>query len=348
MSPVNDDVVFFTVLAAGLVPVVAPLDPQSGNIDAGAVDDETWETLDAVLTTNLYGIPDRMDLLEARSRRHDLLLLEDACHALDSRFDGQRIGTFGEAAVYSLSKHLGLPGGILVFREAERRESLVRNAKAVLRTGLLTPTTAYTVAATLRAEGAPRRVLRRIASVLDRVAPDPRTRRGHRMPYRVEEVRRAQAAGGGLDRFDPWVRMDNLAYRTWPPRAVREASLRRLEAFDEERRRRLEGARTLRKLGCTPHTVRLPFDTALLRVPLFFQDREVVIAYLARRGIPTEYVYDPPLDVYAAGLADILPSAADARIWSRDVLPVNPLIADQVLDVLRTWPGRDVPIAETA
>src|SRR5207249_9095197 len=37
MSPVTDDVVFFTVLAAGLRPVMAPVSACDGNIDPGAV-----------------------------------------------------------------------------------------------------------------------------------------------------------------------------------------------------------------------------------------------------------------------------------------------------------------------
>jgi len=92
MSPINDDVVFFVVLAAGLVPVLGPVDPDTGNLDPTAIEDSTWTRLRAVLTTNLYGIPDRMDLLEAQCRRHDLVLVEDAAHAIDSRCDGRRIG----------------------------------------------------------------------------------------------------------------------------------------------------------------------------------------------------------------------------------------------------------------
>jgi dTDP-4-amino-4,6-dideoxygalactose transaminase len=33
MSPINDDVVLFIVLAAGLVPIIGPLDPSTGNLD---------------------------------------------------------------------------------------------------------------------------------------------------------------------------------------------------------------------------------------------------------------------------------------------------------------------------
>jgi len=133
MSPINDDVVFFVVLAAGLVPVLGPVDPDTGNLDPTAIEDSTWTRLRAVLTTNLYGIPDRMDLLEAQCRRHDLVLVEDAAHAIDSRCDGRRIGQFGVAAAYSLSKHLGVAGGVLTFSEASRRDSLARQAAKEVR-----------------------------------------------------------------------------------------------------------------------------------------------------------------------------------------------------------------------
>ncbi len=51
MSPVNDDVIFFVVLAAGLRPVQAPLNPLDASIDIDAVPDEVWGSVSAVLTT---------------------------------------------------------------------------------------------------------------------------------------------------------------------------------------------------------------------------------------------------------------------------------------------------------
>src|SRR3989442_15794664 len=66
MSPVTDDVIFFTVLAAGLRPVMAPLSPEDGNIEPSLVQDRVWTSLDGVLTTNLYGLPDRVQDLRSR------------------------------------------------------------------------------------------------------------------------------------------------------------------------------------------------------------------------------------------------------------------------------------------
>src|SRR5438876_7514811 len=66
MSPLTDDVIFFTVLAAGLKPVMAPVSAEDGNIEPGLVPEPTWASLAAVLTTNLYGLPDRVQDLQAR------------------------------------------------------------------------------------------------------------------------------------------------------------------------------------------------------------------------------------------------------------------------------------------
>jgi len=41
MSPVTVDVVFLVVLAAGLVSVLGPLDPRTGNLDPTVIDEAT-------------------------------------------------------------------------------------------------------------------------------------------------------------------------------------------------------------------------------------------------------------------------------------------------------------------
>ena len=43
-----------------------------------------------------------------------LLLIEDCAHVWDGMVDGQPAGSYGDIAFYSLSKTLGLPGGLLV------------------------------------------------------------------------------------------------------------------------------------------------------------------------------------------------------------------------------------------
>ena len=319
ISPVNCDVVFFTALAAGVVPVVGPVDPSTGNLDPDAVDDATWLSVRGVVTTNLYGIPDRMDRLVEQRRRHGLVLIEDACHAIDSHFEGRRIGTFGDAAVYSLAKHVEGVGGVVTVQDASRREALARRGAAELRN--ISP------------------VRRAMERVRDRVAPRQIERVGHRLKYEPREVTCAQQEGAGLDRFDKWLSADHGRYRTLPSRSSLRETVERLEALDEHCRLRAAGARRLRDLGYLDG-VRVPDDTALFRVPLFVAERDVFIRSCASRGLAIDYVYDPPLDLYAQPLwITALPSPPAARMWSRDVVPVNPLHADQFLELLKDSPA---------
>jgi len=347
MSPVNDDVVFFVVLAAGLVPVLGPVDPCTGNLDPTAIQDSTWSGLRAVLTTNLYGIPDRMDVLEERCRRHDLVLVEDAAHAIDSRCDGRRIGQFGVAAAYSLSKHLGVAGGVLTFSEVGRRESLARRAAKELRHRPFPVAIAHRARAFLRAVGASTRPGQWLERLRDRLVPRPQERSGYRMPYETTTVRQARHAGGGRDKFDRWVRVDNHAYRTWPLRFAQRATLQRLASFEENRRRRIAGARRLLELGLTPVGLPVPSDTALFRVPLFVRERDSVRADFARRRLALDYIYNPPLDVYAPELTEPVTASDPAEHWSRNVLPVDPLLADRFLALLERSPGLCRPVMET-
>lgn len=345
MSPLNDDVVFFVVLAAGLVPVLGPIDPGTGNLDPAAVEDSTWTNVRAVLTTNLYGIPDQMGLLEERSREHGLVLLEDAAHAIDSRYGGRRIGEFGTGAAYSFSKHVRVFGGVLTFADAGRRDSLARRVTEALRTGPLHVVAAHQARRLLTNTVAAWPALRaRLAAVRYRVRRRERLR--YRMRYDAAEVVQAQQAGGGLERFERWVRVDNHMYRTWPSRLGLRAALRRIEAFEENRDVRLEGTRKLARLGLTPAGLPLCSDTVLMKVPLLVRDRDRVRRHLTARGLRTPYIYDPPLDVYAPEVVESLAPPDVAGAWARSVLPVDPLDADRLLVLLEESPGLCQPATE--
>src|SRR5436190_10254868 len=340
VSPVNDDVVFFTVLAAGLVPVWGPLDRATGNLDPSAVDDGTWSSLKAVMTTNLYGIPDRMDLLDERCRRRGILLIEDACQALDSRFGDRRIGQISPVAAFSLSKHVDGVGGVLCFSERDRKLPLARRAESEIHRRSVTRRARDGVRLLFR-DAADRMGARRSLSALrHRIHPAEPERAGHRMPYDLAQVLRARDGGGGLDQFNRWVRVDNPNYRTEPLSREISRTLAQLTRFEDNRRRRLEGARKLLTLGFSPSSLRGVADTAVFRVPLFVRQRDQVLGHFAGQGLHLDYVYDPPLDLYAApALAERIPSSAPALAWSRDVLPVDPLRADQFLSIMKTSSG---------
>ncbi|MGP2436498.1 DegT/DnrJ/EryC1/StrS family aminotransferase [Streptomyces sp. JW3] len=212
MSPVNDDVIFFVVLAAGLRPVQAPLKPWDGSIDIDAVPAETWGGLSAVLTTNLYGNPDPAPELRRRCDALGIALFEDAAHAIGSEVGGRPVGTWGDASVFSLSKHVGAhAGGILSVADPGVRDVLEKACEELLAPRRATAELAYAIRP--YAEAAVRALrLRRAAWATLRLL-GMAEREGIRMPLRPEALARAVAGAPDLDAHDPWVRVDMHDYR---------------------------------------------------------------------------------------------------------------------------------------
>lgn len=339
MSPVDDDVVFFTVIAAGLIPVLGPVDPKTGNLDPQGVEPKVWDSLRGVLTTNLYGIPDRMDRLLEICAQRGILLIEDACQALDTTWNGRRIGGLSEISIFSLTKHLSGVGGILAFTQSDRRASLERAAREEIRVPSFAQQLGRSLRRSVREAAARTGTLGTLRASRRTLFPPAGERAGHRMPYRSEQVQKERLSGAGLDRFDPWVRVDNARYRTVVSGSEARSTLQEIEAFEENRRRRLEGAGRLLELGLTPGDIPLPPDGALFKVPLFVRDREKVLGSFREHGLDLDYIYDPPLDSYATDeLAEKISSRPEALRWSRDVLPVNPLQVDRFLELMRVVP----------
>jgi hypothetical protein len=336
MSPVNDDVILFVVLAAGLRPVQAPLSPYDGTIDVAAVDAEIWRGLAGVLTANLYGNPDPAPELRERCDLAGIPLIEDAAHAIGSEVDGRPVGAFGTAAAFSLSKHVGAKGGgILAFDGGPgTREELLRARDELLEpprpsSELAHLTRPYAEAA-VRALG-----LRRAARATLRTL-GLSERDGVRMPLRAAELAEATAAAPDLTAHHSWVRVDLHDYRRAPGRLRVRRITRRFDRLDQVLHAHREGtARLLDTEWAAPDAGTGPVQP-LFRVPLLVEDRDAAVAALARRGIVTGYLYDPPLDDYAGPeFTELSPRPATARHFARHALPVNPLLAEEAIAVLR-------------
>ncbi|MFB9880247.1 DegT/DnrJ/EryC1/StrS family aminotransferase [Planobispora siamensis] len=327
MSPISADEILFLVLAAGLRPVMAPLSPEDGNIDTAAVD---LSAVDAVLTTNLYGLPDRLAAFAGKT------LIEDVAHGIETTVDGRPLGTFGAAGVYSLSKHPGAgSGGVL----AVERESDLRVLERERDRLLLPGTFAHEVYSVFTS------TVRHMALRLNMVRPALRTARtlgieeardGYRIAARPADVKLALKHAPDLPAFDSWVRADLHDYRTRRGPLARWYQSRRLSVLPGQRERRIAGVRTLAELPTVAAGVRRHLDQPLFRVPLLVAERDEAVAALERHGVATGYLYDPPYDDYLPEYTEASPSPEVARWWGRHVLPVDPLYARRALPVVRS------------
>lgn len=81
-------------------PVFVDVDPETYNLHPDAVE-ERAEEADAVFVLHYGGHAAEMDRILEIANERDLAVIEDAAHALGSEYRGRRVGTFGDATVFS-------------------------------------------------------------------------------------------------------------------------------------------------------------------------------------------------------------------------------------------------------
>ena len=110
------------ILYERATPVFVDIDESSLNIDPRLVGAAVTDRTRAILPVHIFGQPCAMDELTALSRRHDLVLIEDACEAIGAEYRGRKVGNFGKAAVFGFypNKQMTMgEGGIITTNDAE-------------------------------------------------------------------------------------------------------------------------------------------------------------------------------------------------------------------------------------
>lgn len=90
-----------SIIHAGLVPVLADIDPATANIDPEAIEAAITPRTRAIIPVHFGGRPCEMDKIMAIARRHGLIVIEDCAHAIESEFQGRKAGSFGDFGCFS-------------------------------------------------------------------------------------------------------------------------------------------------------------------------------------------------------------------------------------------------------
>ncbi len=116
---------------AGARPVLVDSEPGTGLIDLDAAEAALTTNTRAVMPVHLAGRPVDMERLNRLRDRHDLLVVEDAAHALGARWRGRQIGSFGNVTAFSfyVTKNIStIEGGALATERPEVAEEVERLA----------------------------------------------------------------------------------------------------------------------------------------------------------------------------------------------------------------------------
>ncbi len=89
------------ILHAGATPVLVDVDRETGLMDPAAIRAAVTPRTRAIVPVHMYGRPCDMDAIQAIADRHDLVVIEDAAHALEARYRGRKVGTIGDVTAFS-------------------------------------------------------------------------------------------------------------------------------------------------------------------------------------------------------------------------------------------------------
>jgi dTDP-4-amino-4,6-dideoxygalactose transaminase len=105
------------VVEANATPVFVDLKKETFNIDPDAIEAAVTDRTRAIIPVHFAGLPADMDAIMAIAQRHNLIVIEDACHAHGASYKGRRVGAIGHVGVFSFQSTKNLTsgeGGILL------------------------------------------------------------------------------------------------------------------------------------------------------------------------------------------------------------------------------------------
>ncbi len=89
------------IIHAGATPVLADIDPDTMNIDPQEIERRITHKTKAILPVHFAGRACQMDAIMAIAERHQLKVIEDCAHAIETEYQGRKAGTFGDFGCFS-------------------------------------------------------------------------------------------------------------------------------------------------------------------------------------------------------------------------------------------------------
>ena len=111
------------IIHAGATPILADIDPVTMNIDPVQVRAKLSPKTRAIVPVHFAGRACDMDALMAMAHTHELKVIEDCAHAIETQYKGRNVGTIGDFGCFSfyVTKNIvtGEGGMVLARREED-------------------------------------------------------------------------------------------------------------------------------------------------------------------------------------------------------------------------------------
>jgi len=90
-----------SIVHSGATPVFVDVEEGTGNINAGLIEKAITPKTKAIMPVHLYGQMCDMKRIKEIADKHNLIIIEDAAHAIESEREGIRVGQLGNVACFS-------------------------------------------------------------------------------------------------------------------------------------------------------------------------------------------------------------------------------------------------------
>ncbi len=122
MPPITIKGMVDVVVDLGLVPVYVDLDAETVNFQMEELRRKINPKVKAALITTLFGLVPDLAAMVKLFKEHGIFVIEDFSQCLNGRFDGKRVGAFGDVGIYSSSsiKTMDTLGGGLAITDDEK------------------------------------------------------------------------------------------------------------------------------------------------------------------------------------------------------------------------------------
>ena len=106
-----------SIIRAGLKIKLCDINPDTLDYDYDKLDQVITKDTLCVVSSNLFGMPSDLKKLIALKNKYNIFLIEDVAQAMGCRYEGNKLGTTGDAAFFSLGRGKNVTcgsGGIII------------------------------------------------------------------------------------------------------------------------------------------------------------------------------------------------------------------------------------------
>jgi perosamine synthetase len=122
VSPYTFIATIVAIIQSGAMPIFADTDPETFQIDPATIEAKITPRTKAIVPVHILGLPADMERILAIAKKHNLIVVEDACQGWMAEINHKKVGSFGNAGCFSFQNSKNIPigeGGAITSNDEE-------------------------------------------------------------------------------------------------------------------------------------------------------------------------------------------------------------------------------------